>query len=67
MNRLLIYKDGVWTNHGNYSTYREAILIGKELAPFSYTIDTGDRIPTREEQLGEVVQKTKRQKKLDLL
>lgn len=39
---------------GSAATYRGAIAIGQREAPCNYRIDSGDYVPTREEQLGEM-------------
>lgn len=58
MNFLTIRKDNSWVRVKNYSTYKEALLAGQELAPFNFHIDTGERRLSREEQLGEEVKVT---------
>ena len=69
MNKLFIRKsDQSWSLVRDFPTYREALLCGQELAPFNFTIDTGERKLSREEQLGEAVTarpKTKKQKILE--
>ncbi len=51
MNRLFTLTNGVWIRGRDYPTYHEAILAGQEICPVGFNIDTGDRVPTREEQL----------------
>lgn len=40
-----------WQRVRNYSTYRDAVLAGQDLALGCFMIDTGERAPSREEQL----------------
>lgn len=40
--------------HQKYTEYRDAVFAGQDLAGFgNFYVDTGDRVPSREEQLCE--------------
>lgn len=53
MNTLMIRQSsGEFKSYGDFPTYALAIEAGATMAPFNFYIETGSRIPTREEQLG---------------
>lgn len=52
MNILYIRKtNGEFVKAKAFPTYALAVTAGQDLAPRNFYVDTGDRVPTREEQL----------------
>lgn len=67
MNLLYIRKDSDFVRVKNYPDYAAAVTAGQDLAPRNFYVDTGDRIPTREEQLLIPVDMSPRERRLTLL
>jgi hypothetical protein len=52
MNILMIRSsDSTFVRVADYPTYALAVRAGQDLAPGNFYIDTGTRVPSREEQL----------------
>ncbi len=49
---LYVSKNGEFTRAAVYSTYRDAVLCGQDIAGYgNFYIETGNHVPSREEQL----------------